>query len=201
MPRSRSSFGATKAAAFLALGLALASAACGGKPKALPPGMDRFNAALCPKLPVESGSLPIDPNLEGVKADLGVLSRTVSSTSALRLNLTFRNAGLHGLTLSLPRQAFTLAGFNLVDHRCVPVAYVQPPTARALAYGNSGPMPLNTGESATIDSSLDDLAPGLKLAPGIYAMRLNLRLDATSSVVRAHAIVSDWTTFMVAPPK
>jgi hypothetical protein len=124
----------------------------------------------------------------------------VTSTRGVRLSLTFKNIGQHVLTLSLPRQAFTLAGFNLVDHDCVPVRYAQSTTARALGYGDSGPMPLNVGESATIDASLDDLAPGLVLPPGIYAIRLALRLDPSATVVRGQTVVSDWALFAVVPP-
>jgi hypothetical protein len=181
--------------------LALGAFACGGGPKSPTQSMDRFNAALCPVPPHEDTSKPLDPNLDGVKADVVAASRTVTTASKLRLSLTFRNTGLHGVTISLPRQAFTLAGWSLVDHACVPVAYAQPPTAKALAYGNSGPMPLAIGESATIDTSIDDLAPGLALPPGIYAIRLALHPDASSPVVRERTILSDWTLFAVVPGK
>jgi hypothetical protein len=184
-----------------ALALALALSACGGQQKAQTAQMARFNAALCRKPPPEDTSLPLDPNFEGVKADLHVLSRTVTAAADLRLSLVFRNGGEHRFALSLPRQAFTLAGFDLVDHDCVRVPYLQPPTARALAYGNSGPMPLAVGESATIDSVLGDLAPGLVLAPGIYAIRLSLRIEPGEVSLRGRTVRSDWALFAVMPPK
>jgi len=161
--------------------------------------MARFNAALCPAAPRVDTSRPLDPNLDGVKGNLSLLSRTVTSTRGVRIALTFTNGGQHGITLSLPRGAFTLAGFSLVDSDCRPVPYAQSVTAHALAYGNSGPMPLNIGESATIDSSLDDLAPRLALPPGIYAIRLALKIDPVSAVVRGATIVSDWALFAVVP--
>ncbi len=144
----------------------LALAACGGHAEAPPPGMDRFNAALCPKAPAEDTSRPVDPDLEGAKAELAVAQRVVQPAANLRLVLTLKNIGLRNLSLVLPQQAFTLEGFELVDHACKPVTYVKPTTARALAYRNSGPMPLAVGESATIDSTLDGLAPGLELRRG-----------------------------------
>jgi len=181
--------------------LALGVAGCGGPPSPVTAQMARFNPALCPKPPPEDLSRPLDPNLEGVKADLQVLNRTVRAASDLRVSLIFRNVGLHGFSLSLPRQAFTLAGFDLVDHACVPVAYVEPPTAGALAYGSSGPMPLANGESATIDTTLDGLAPGLTLKPGIYAIRFALRVAPSGASLRGRTILSDWALFAVMPPK
>ena len=186
------------AAAWMLLAVALGSG-CEGPPKAPPITMDRFNAALCPRPPREDLSRPLDPTLEGVKADVALVSRTVKSADGVRLTLTFHNAGLHGLSLALPRQAFTLAGWSLVDHACIPVPYAQSTTARALGYGDSGPMPLNAGESATIDSSLTDLAPGLVLKPGIYAIRLTLATAPSSPILRGRTILSDWVTFQVAP--
>ncbi len=163
--------------------------------------MARFNPALCPKPPPEDTSRPLDPNLEGVKAELRVLDRTIRSVGEQRLTLMFRNAGLRGFSLSLPRQAFTLAGFDLVDHNCVPVPYAASPAAGDLAYRNAGPMPLAGGESATIDTSLDDLAPGLQLKPGIYAIRLALRFAPAAPILRGRTIQSDWALFAMMPPK
>lgn len=175
--------------------------ACGGPPKAAGPPMERFNAALCPKLPVEDATLPLDPNLEGVKADLGVLDRMVNKAGSLRLSLTFRNIGQHGLNLLLPREAFMLEGFELVDHACVRVPYAKSAAATALAYSNSGPMPLAVGESATVDSTLSSLAPTLDLPRGIYAIRFALRAPPGRSDMRGRTIRSDWALFAVTPTR
>jgi hypothetical protein len=175
----------------------LVLAGCGGGPKAPPPGMDRFNAALCAPLVAEDTHLPLDPNLEGIKADIALASRTVASADKLQLSLTFRNTGLHGTSLALPQRAFSLAGFDLVDHACSPVSVAASETSKALAYRNSGPMPLNAGESATVDMALSDRAPGLALPPGIYAVRLALRVDAPSTVVRGTTLRSSWALFAV----
>jgi hypothetical protein len=181
------------------IGLLGGLVSCGGGAKAPTESMARFNAALCPAPPRVDTSRPLDPNLDGVKGNVALLSRTVTSTRGVRIAVTFRNDGQHGITLSLPRGAFTLGGFSLVDHDCRPVPYAQSTTAHALGYGNSGPMPLNIGESATIDSSLDDLAPGLVLPPGIYAIRLELKMEPVSAVVRGGTILSDWALFAVVP--
>ena len=77
------------------------------------------------------------------------------------------------------------------------MTYVKPTTARALAYRNSGPMPLAVGESATIDSTLDGLAPGLELRRGIYAIRFALRMDPTVPTYRGRTVYSDWALFAV----
>jgi len=181
------------------LGVGLALVSCGPPPSpAL--RMPRFNAALCPALPREDLSRPLDPNLDGVKARIDLPTREVKSPALVRLSITYTNGGLKGVKLSLPQDAFTVAGFNLVDHACVPVRYGQPPTSKALAYRDTGPMPLNPGESATIDANLGDLAPGLILPPGIYALRLALRIDAAAPVVRGATVRSDWALFAVLPP-
>jgi hypothetical protein len=159
--------------------------------------MDRFNAALCPKAPAEDTSRPVDPDLEGAKAELSVAQRVVQPAANLRLVLTLKNIGLRNLSLVLPQQAFTLEGFELVDHACKPVTYVKPTTARALAYRNAGPMPLAVGESATIDSTLDGLAPGLELRRGIYAIRFALRMDPSVPTYRGRTVYSDWALFAV----
>jgi hypothetical protein len=179
-----------------AVPLALA-AACGPPPKPPPPPMDKFNQALCPPLPPEDTSRPLDPALDGVKADLSLPQRTVKAAADLRLALTFRNVGLHGTTLQLPQSVFTLEGFQLVDSSCVPVKYAKPVAAKALAYKSAGPMPLNAGESATIDSSIDGLAPGLELRRGIYAVRLALRVLPGMPTLRGKTLYTDWATFAV----
>ena len=72
---SRYSSASPRYARLLALTAALAlvpGVACGPPPKPPPPPMDRFDPGLCPKLPPEDTSRPVDPNLEGVKADLAV---------------------------------------------------------------------------------------------------------------------------------
>jgi hypothetical protein len=150
---------------------------------------------------VEDLSLPLDPNLEGVRVDLHVATRTVTAASALRLSLMYRNAGLKGFSLQLPRQAFSLSGYQLVDHDCVRVPYAESPAAGALAYSTSGPMPLANGETATVDTSLDDLAPGLALKPGIYAIRLALKVAPAAPILRGKTIQSEWGLFAVLPPK
>jgi len=180
--------------------LLVALVGCGGGPKSPTASMARFNPALCPATPREDTSRPLDPNLEGLKADLALMSRTVTATKGVHIALTFRNGGQHGVSLSLPQKAFSLAGFSLVDHDCRPVAFVPSPTAKAMRYGSSGPMPLKIGESATIDTELDDLAPGLVLAPGIYAIRLALPIVPESAVVRGETLRSDWSLFAVVPP-
>lgn len=177
--------------------LALALAACGGGPKSPDSTVERFNPALCPKIPADVGTLPLDPAVEGVKADLGLVSRRVASAALVRLSLRFTNFAQHATTLALPRQAFSLEGYSLVDHNCVPVPFRSTAAPRALAYGNTGPMPLAQGESATLDLSLDDMAPGLGLAPGVYAIRVALRLDPSSRVVRPRTLTSPWAIFLV----
>jgi hypothetical protein len=171
--------------------------ACGPPPKPPPPPMERFNAALCPTVPPEDTSRPLDPNLDGVRADLAVAQRIVKAAADVRLALTFRNTSLSAHTLSLPQSAFTLEGYQLVDHNCAPVLYARPVAAKALAYKGSGPMPLKEGESATIDTSIDGLAPGLELRRGIYAIRLALRFDSNSALVRGRTVQSEWVTFAV----
>ncbi len=188
-----------------ALAALVAVSACGGPPPAPPPLMERFDSARCPKLPPEDLSRPLDPNLDGVKVDLILAQKVVRAAADLRMTMNFRNVGLHGLTLSLPQQAFTLEGFQLVDHACVPVRYTRSAAAKALAYKTSGPMPLKTGESATIDSDIDGLAPGLELRRGIYAIRFALRMESAATTLRGRTILSDWSTFAVkglgdAPP-
>lgn len=183
----------------LASVLGLLAASCGDGPKSPDSLVARFNPALCPKLPVENSPLPPDPAVEGVKADVALVSRRVTSANFVRLSVTFTNTGLHGTQLALPRQTFSLEGYSLVDHNCVPVPFRSTATPRALAYGNTGPMPLKQGESATLDLSLDDMAPGLTLAPGMYAIRLAIRFDPSSNVVRAKALYSPWALFLVGP--
>jgi hypothetical protein len=176
-----------------------ASVGCGGGAKSPTAAMPRFNPALCPAPPREDTSRPLDPNLDGVGANLALLSRTVTSTKGVHIALTFRNGGQHGVSISLPQSAFSLAGFTLVDHDCKRVPYVASPTTRALHYGGSGPMPLKIGESATVDTALDDLAPGLVLQPGIYALRLSLPLIPESPVIRGETLRSDWALFALVP--
>jgi hypothetical protein len=159
--------------------------------------MAKFNAALCPKEPSEDTSRPLDPAIDGAKAELATPTRVVEAAGALRLALTLRNTGLHRLVLELPQQAFTLDGFQLVDHACRPVPYTRGVAARALAYRTSGPIPLGAGESATLDSTLDGLAPGLQLTRGIYAIRLALRMDPSGPTVRGRTLYSDWALFAV----
>jgi hypothetical protein len=77
------------------------------------------------------------------------------------------------------------------------VRYAKPTTAHALAYRDSGPIPLGIGESATIDSTLDGLAPGLELKRGIYAIRFALRMLPAAPTLRGRTIYSDWTLFAV----
>jgi hypothetical protein len=185
----------------LGAALALLATACGGGAKAPPSTMARFNASLCPAAPRVDTSRPLDPALDGISASVSLMSRTVTSTRGVHLAITFKSSALHRVTLSLPQAAFSLAGFTLVDAACRPVPYAVSPAARGLAYGNSGPMPLLSGESATIDSSLDDLAPGLVLKPGIYAIRLALKMDSSSAVVRGETLLSDWALFAVLPSK
>jgi len=97
------------------LAVSLPGLTCGPPPKPPPPLMDRFDPALCPKLPPEDTSRPLDPNLDGVKADVALAQRVVVAAAAVRLALTFHNIGLHGLQLNLPQRAFTLEGFQLGD--------------------------------------------------------------------------------------
>jgi hypothetical protein len=157
--------------------------------------MERFNAGLCPKAPPEDTSRPLDPNLDGVRADLALPVKVVQPAARLRLVLTLRNGGLKNLSLALPQRAFTLEGFQLVNHACVDVKYLRPVAAKALAYRDSGPMPLRAGESETLESTLADLAPGLELPRGIYAIRLALRVDPGTPELRGRTIYSEWTTF------
>jgi hypothetical protein len=62
-------------------------------------------------------------------------------------------------------------------------------------------MPLANGETATVDTSLDDLAPGLALKPGIYAIRLALKVAPAAPILRGKTIQSEWGLFAVLPPK
>jgi hypothetical protein len=195
-PRKRARARARFAALSLAPLLSLTLLGCGGgneRESAVP----RFNPALCPKIPPDVGTLPPDPNVEGVKANLALVSRIVASAGLVRLSLTFTNLAQHSTRLALPRQAFSLEGYSLVDHNCAPVPYQSTATPRVLAYGNTGPMPLGQGESATLDLSLDDMAPGLVLAPGMYAIRLALRIDPSSASVRSRTLWSPWALFLV----
>jgi hypothetical protein len=61
-------------------------------------------------------------------------------------------------------------------------------------------MPLAPSDSATIDTGLDDLAPGLTLKPGIYALRLALAVEPMQVSLRGKTVYSDWMTFAVSPP-
>ena len=175
-------------------------AACEGGPPPPPPVLDRFNPSMCPKIAPDRGTLPLDPAIEGVKANVSLVSHRVVSANFVRVSLTFTNGGQHGTTLALPRQAFSIEGYHLVDRNCVPVPYRPPTTPRALNFDTTGPMPLNQGESATLDLALDDMAPGLVLPPGTYALRLALRMDPKSHVVRGRTIYSEWTVFVVGAP-
>ena len=175
----------------------LASLSCASQQTIVADSMAKFNRALCPKDPPPDLSKPEDPEIEGARAALGTPDRVVPIAGNLRVELTMRNAGLHRMVLNLPQQAFTLEGFELVDHNCVPVRYVKPPTAHALAYRTSGPMPLGIGESATLDSTLDGLAPGLELPRGIYAIRFALRLEPAGASLRSKTLYSDWALFAV----
>jgi hypothetical protein len=159
--------------------------------------MERFNAGLCPRPLPEDTSRPLDPNLEGVHADLTLPQKVVQPAARLRLVLTLRNGGVHNTSLALPQSAFTLEGFQLVDHTCRPVTYIRPVAARALGYRDTGPMPLRAGESATLESTLDGLAPGLDLRRGIYAIRLALHVDPATPELRGRTLYSDWATFAV----
>jgi hypothetical protein len=170
---------------------------CAGEKERPPEMMAKFNAALCPKEPFEDTSRPLDPGTDGAKAELSTPTRVVEAAGALRLALTLRNTGLHRLVLELPQQAFTLDGFQLVDHACRQVPYARGVAARALSYRTSGPIPLGAGESATLDSTLDGLAPGLQLTRGIYAIRLALRMEPSGPTVRGRTLYSDWTLFAV----
>ena len=183
------------------MALVLGLAACGGPQKPVAPPMARFNAALCPKPPAEDTSLPLDPNLEGVKADLLVGSRTIRSVGEQRLTLTFRNVGLRGFSLSLPRQAFSLAGFDLVDHDCVPVPYVVSPVAGEPPTGAPARCRWRTASRPPSTRASTISAPGLTLRPGIYAIRLSLRMPPAGASLRGRTIQSDWALFAVMPPK
>ncbi len=184
----------------LALAALAAAASCGPPPPPPLPPMARFNAAMCAPLAPEDRSRPLDPNLEGVRADVALVNRTVTAASLLRLSVTFRNASQHGITLSLPQNTFTLSGFELVDSSCKRVPYNASPTSKMLGYRTSGPMPLAIGDSATIDAGLDDLAPGLVLPQGIYGIRLALAMDGGLASLRGRTVYSEWTLFAVAPP-
>jgi hypothetical protein len=184
------------------LPLALAGlTACAGPPKVPPHVMPRFDVAKCPRPPAVDLTVPLDPNLEALKADITLVSKMLPNAAALRLSLTLRNVGTHGMTIDLPQKAFTLGGFELVNHDCVSVGYTQPAAAKALRYGNAGPMPLGIGDLATLDMALDNLAPGIVLPPGIYAIRLALDLDPVRGGLRGKRVTSEWMTFAVVPPK